>query len=170
VGVVLLALPQIPLTLGNAVIAITEENNKHFPQCPVNENKVALSTGIMNLFSGFTGGIPMCHGAGGMAGHIAFGARTGGSVVILGAILLSLALFFSSSVDALFQLFPAPLLGVVLFITGMQLAAGSSVLPAAKGDRSVALVCAALCIWNVALGFLAGIALHHLVRRGWVRL
>ncbi|HSQ71325.1 MAG TPA: putative sulfate/molybdate transporter [Rubrivivax sp.] len=26
------------------------------------------------------GAVPMCHGAGGMAGHVAFGARTGGSV------------------------------------------------------------------------------------------
>lgn len=170
VGVVLLALPQIPLTLGNAVIAITDENNRLFPQCRVTEGKVAVSTGIMNMFSGAVGGVPMCHGAGGMAAHLAFGARTGGSVVILGGILLALALFFSSSVDALFQLFPAAVLGVVLFLTGMQLAAGSSVLPAGRGDRIVVLVCAALCIWNVAVGFLAGIALHHVNKRGLLKL
>lgn len=170
VGVVLLALPQIPLTLGNAVIAITDENNRLFPQCPVTEGKVAISTGIMNMFSGAVGGVPMCHGAGGMAAHLAFGARTGGSVVILGGILLALALFFSSSVDALFQLFPTAVLGVVLFLTGVQLAAGSSVLPAGRGDRIVVLVCAALCLWNVAAGFLVGIALHHLNKRGLLRL
>lgn len=170
VGLVLLALPQVPLTLGNAVIAITEENNKYFPQRRVTEGKVAVSTGLMNLFSGAIGGVPMCHGAGGMAGHRAFGARTGGSVVILGCILLALALFFSGSVHTLFQLFPPAVLGVVLFITGMQLAAGSSTLPAQRGDRIVALACAALCIWNVALGFVAGVALHCLSRRGWLRL
>ncbi|MFN9470586.1 putative sulfate/molybdate transporter [Acidovorax sp.] len=170
VGVVLLALPQIPLTLGNAVIAITDENNRLFPQRPVTEGRVAISTGIMNLFSGAVGGIPMCHGAGGMAAHVAFGAKTGGSVVILGGVLLALALFFSQSVEALFQLLPAAVLGVVLFLTGVRLAAGSSVLPAGRGDRIVVLVCAAACMWNVAAGFLIGIALHHLNARGMLKL
>ena len=170
VGVVLLALPQVPLTLGNAVIAIADENNRLFPQCPVSEGKVAVSTGIMNMFSGVVGGIPMCHGAGGMAAHVAFGARTGGSVVILGGLLLGLALFFSHSVDALFQLFPTAVLGVVLFLTGVQLAAGSSVLPAGRGDRIVVLVCAALCMWNVAAGFLLGIALDRLNKANFLKL
>lgn len=89
-GMVLLALPQIPMTLGNAVIAITLENNRLFPQRPVTEGRVAVSTGLMNLFSGAVGGVPMCHGAGGMAAHLAFGARRGGSVVILGTVLFVL--------------------------------------------------------------------------------
>lgn len=169
VGVVLLALPQIPLTLGNAVIAITDENNRLFPQSRVTEGRVAVSTGIMNLFSGTIGGVPMCHGAGGMAAHRAFGARTGGALVILGAVLLVLALCFSQSVEALFQLFPTAVLGVILFLTGVQLAVGSSVLPPDRGDRVVAIVCAALCVGNVAVGFVAGIVLHHINRRGWLR-
>ncbi|MDO8773841.1 MAG: putative sulfate/molybdate transporter [Burkholderiaceae bacterium] len=170
VGVVLLALPQIPLTLGNAVIAVTDENNRLFPHGSVTESRVAVSTGVMNLFSGTVGGVPMCHGAGGMAAHIAFGARTGGSVVILGGMLLALALFFSHSVEALYQLFPTAVLGVVLFLAGVQLAVGSSVLPAGRGDRVVVLVCAALCMWNVAAGFLMGILLHHLNLRGLLKL
>lgn len=170
VGVVLLALPQIPLTLGNAVIAVTDENNRLFPHRSVTESRVAVSTGVMNLFSGTVGGVPMCHGAGGMAAHIAFGARTGGSIVILGGMLLALALFFSHSVEALFQLFPTAVLGVVLFLAGVQLAVGSSVLPAGRGDRVVVLVCAALCMWNVAAGFLMGILLHHLNLRGLLKL
>ena len=85
VGLVLLALPQVPLTLGNAVIAIRQENNRLFPHRPVTEDGVAVSTGLMNLLGSAVGGIPMCHGAGGMASHVAFGARTGGSVVILGS-------------------------------------------------------------------------------------
>lgn len=170
VGVVLLALPQIPLTLGNAVIAVTDENNRLFPHRPVTESRVAVSTGLMNVFSGAIGGVPMCHGAGGMAAHIAFGARTGGSVVILGGFLLLLALFFSNTVDALFQLFPAAVLGVILFLAGLQLAIGSSVLPAERRDRVVVLACAGLCLWNVGAGFVVGIALHHLGRRGWLKL
>lgn len=170
VGVVLLALPQVPLTLGNAVIAVTDENNRLFPDRTVTESKVAVSTGLMNLFSGAAGGIPMCHGAGGMAAHVAFGARTGGSVVILGGLLLTLALFFSNSVEVLFQLFPAAVLGVVLFVAGIQLAAGTGALPASRNDRIVVLVCAALCIWNVGVGFVVGLALAVLSRRGLLHL
>ncbi|MDX3905513.1 MAG: putative sulfate/molybdate transporter [Pigmentiphaga sp.] len=169
VGVFLLALPQLPLTLGNAVIAIKEENNRLFPGRPVAENGLAVSTGIMNIFSSIVGGVPMCHGAGGMAGHVAFGARTGGALVILGVILLVLALFFSAGVELLFQLFPLPILGVILFLTGAQLALGSSILPTDRNQRLIALLTAALCMWNVAAGFVLGLALHQMARRGWIR-
>jgi MFS superfamily sulfate permease-like transporter len=167
VGAVLLALPQIPLTLGNAIIAIKEENNRLFPHRPVSEGGVAVSTGIMNLFSATVGGVPMCHGAGGMAGHIAFGARTGGAVVILGGLLLVMATFFSGSVEVLFKLLPTAVLGVILFLTGAQLALGSSTFPADRGGRTVLLVTAAFCMWNVAIGFVVGVTLHHLHRKGW---
>ncbi|MGY6270931.1 putative sulfate/molybdate transporter [Achromobacter denitrificans] len=170
VAVVMLALPQIPLTLGNAILAISHENNRLFPERPVTESGIAFSTGLMNLFSGMSGGVPMCHGAGGMAGHVAFGARTGGSVVILGGLLLVLALFFSGAVVTLFELFPPAVLGVLLFITGLQLAAGNGRLPEARDERMVVMAGAAVCIWNVAAGFLLACALHYAMRRGWLRL
>lgn len=170
VAIVLLSLPQIPLTLGNAILAITRENNRLFPGRPVTEGGMALSTGLMNLFSGACGGVPMCHGAGGMAGHVAFGARTGGSLVILGGLLLVLALFFSHTVTTLFQLFPPSVLGVLLFITGLQLAVGNGGLPEARHERAVVLACAAICIWNVAAGFVLGCVLHYAAKRGWLRL
>lgn len=170
VGAVLLALPQIPLTLGNAIIAIREENNRLFPHRPVTEKGVSISTGFMNLFSATVGGVPMCHGAGGMAGHIAFGARTGGAVVILGGVLLVLAFFFSDSVDVLFKLFPTAVLGVILFLTGAQLALGSSAFPAERSGRVVVLLTAAVCMWNVGAGFVLGIALHYLQQAGRLRM
>src|SRR4029077_20892666 len=114
----LLALPQLPLTLGNAVIAIHEENNRLFPDRPVTENRIATSTGAMNLVSAALGGVPMCHGAGGMAGHVAFGARTGGAPIILGGVLLWRAFFFSGWIQLVFELFARPVLGVILFLTG----------------------------------------------------
>lgn len=167
-GALLLSVPQIPLTLGNAVIATKEENNRLFPHRPLSEGRIALSTGIMNLFSAVVGGVPMCHGAGGMAGHIAFGARTGGAIVILGSLLLVLAFFFSGSVEMLFGLLPVAVLGVILFLTGAQLALGKSEFPAQRGERLVVLLTAALCVWNVGAGFVAGMALHHMHRRGWL--
>ena len=169
-GLVFLALPQLPLTLGNAIIATAEENNRLFPDRPVEENKLSSSTGLLNLASAAVGGIPMCHGAGGMAGHVAFGARTGGATIILGVILLTLALFFSSSVQTLFGVLPKAILGVILFLTGAQLALGSCDFSKNKGERFVTLVTAAFCIWNVGLGFLVGLAGAFLNKRGLLKL
>ena len=169
-GLVFLALPQLPLTLGNAIMATADENNRLFPDRAVNENKLSTSTGVLNLFGASVGGIPMCHGAGGMAGHAAFGARTGGATVILGVILLILALFFSGSVHTLFGVLPKAILGVILFLTGAQLALGSCDFSKNKGERFVTLVTAAFCIWNVGLGFLVGIVGAYLNKRGLLKL
>ncbi len=169
-GFILLALPQLPLTFGNAYIAITEENNRLFPDRPVNPRSVAFSTGLMNFGSSLIGGIPMCHGAGGMAGHVQFGARTGGSSIILGSILLCAGLFLSSSIDTIFRIFPQNVLGVILFMAGLQLALGSRDPGAEKTDRFVVLATAAFAIWNVGIAVLVGILVHQGARRGWIRL
>jgi MFS superfamily sulfate permease-like transporter len=169
-GVAFLALPQLPLTFGNAILAIKEENNRLFPNRPVSERTVSLSTGVMNLLGSAIGGVPMCHGAGGMAGHTRFGARTGGAVVILGTILCAVALFLSGSVATLLKLFPLPVLGVVLFLTGAQLALGSCDFSKQKHERFATLVTAGCAVWNVGLGFALGWLLLAALRRGWVRL
>ncbi len=169
-GFVLLALPQLPLTFGNAFIAITEENNRLFPDRPVTERSVAFSTGVMNLGSSLIGGIPMCHGAGGMAGHVQFGARTGGSSIILGSVLLGAGLFLSASIDTVFRLFPQNVLGVILFMAGLQLALGSRDSGAEKADRLVVLATAAFAIWNVGAAVLFGILAHQASQRGWLRI
>jgi MFS superfamily sulfate permease-like transporter len=78
----------------------------------------------MNCMSAVFGGVPMCHGAGGMAGHVAFGARTGGAPIILGTILLLLAIGFSGSINIVFAVLPGAVLGAILFLTGVQLALG----------------------------------------------
>jgi MFS superfamily sulfate permease-like transporter len=168
-GFVLLALPQLPLTFGNALISITDENNRLFPDRPVTERKVALSTGLMNLWSSAVGGIPMCHGAGGMAGHVKFGARTGGASIILGTMLLLTGLFVSDSVGTIFRLFPTPVLGVILFLAGIELAKGSRQALSEKAERFLILTTAAFAIWNagaaVAYGAIASLAR----KRGWIR-
>jgi MFS superfamily sulfate permease-like transporter len=169
-GLILLSLPQLPLTFGNAYLSITEENNRLFPDRAVTERSVAFSTGLMNLGSSLVGGIPMCHGAGGMAGHVQFGARTGGSSIILGSILLCAGLFLSSSIGTVFKMFPQSVLGVILFMAGLQLALGSRDAGAEKADRFVVLATAAFAIWNVGLAVLFGILVHHASRRGWLRI
>jgi MFS superfamily sulfate permease-like transporter len=170
IGTLFLALPQLPLTLGNALIAICEENNRLFPDRPVTERSVATSTGLMNLAGSAVGGVPMCHGAGGMAGHVAFGARTGGAPIILGVVLLCLAFGFSSSIAAIFNVFPKAVLGVILFLTGSQLALGSCDFSKDKGERFITLATAAFAMWNIGLAFVVGICLAFLARRGQLRL
>jgi MFS superfamily sulfate permease-like transporter len=170
VGTVLFTLPQIPLTLGNAVIAIVAENNELFPDRKVTEKKIAVSQGIMNLVSPLFGGIPMCHGAGGMAGHVRFGAKTGGALVILGSILILVALFFSDSVSIIFKIFPDPILGVILFFAGSELAVVARDIGDKKPDVYVMLIVAAFAMWNMGVAFLVGVILDNSLRRGWIKI
>jgi len=169
-GSLLFTLPQIPLTLGNAVIAIVAENNELFPDRKVSEKKIAISQGIMNLISPLFGGIPMCHGAGGMAGHVRFGAKTGGALVILGAILILIALFFSDSVAFIFQIFPNAILGVILFFAGSELAIVVKDIGDKKTDFYVMLIVAAVAMWNMGVAFLVGVLLDNSLRRGWIKI
>jgi predicted benzoate:H+ symporter BenE len=169
-GTLLFTIPQIPLTLGNAVIAITAENNELFPDRPVTEKKIAISQGIMNLVAPFYGGIPMCHGAGGMAGHVRFGARTGGALVILGTMLILIALFFSDSVSIIFKIFPNAILGVILFFAGSELAIVVKDIGDKKQDFYVMLLVAAVAMWNMGAAFLAGVIMDNALRRKWLKI
>lgn len=170
VGALFLALPQLPLTFGNALISITEENNHLFPDRPVTEKQVAFSTGLLNLWSSALGGIPMCHGAGGMAGHVQFGARTGGASIMLGTVLLAVGLFLGDSVAVLFRLFPTTVLGVILFLAGVQLTLGSKETGHDKVDRFVILTTAAFAVINVGIAVLFGVLSYHASKRGWLKL
>jgi len=169
-GIFILAIPQIPLTLGNTVVAATSENNRLFPDRTVSERKVAISTGIMNLISPIFGGVPTCHGSGGIAGHVRFGARTGGAVVIFGGFLLLLGLFFGNSVLFLFSMIPPSVLGVILFFVGLELAMTARDVGPEKTDYYVLLITAGFSLWNVGIGFLAGLIMQELVKRKWLRL
>lgn len=169
-GLFLLALPQLPLTFGNAFLSVTAENNKLFPDRPVSQKSVALSTAAMNIGSSMVGGIPMCHGAGGMAGHVMFGARTGGSSIILGVILLLLGLFFSDSIITILSIFPVFVLGIILFFAGLQLALSSKDESAERVDRFIVLATAGVAIWNIGVAILFGIVIHYANKRGWIKL
>ena len=105
-----------------------------------------------------------------MAGHVQFGARTGGALIILGIVLLITALLFSNSVATLFRLFPPVVLGVILFLTGAQLALTAGDMPESRGERFVAVITAALAIWNVGIAFVAGVAASWLLKKNLLRL
>jgi MFS superfamily sulfate permease-like transporter len=101
-----------------------------------------------------------------MAGHVRFGARTGGSLVMLGVIMMVLALFFSSSLGLLFQIFPQTVLGVILFFAGAELAITTRDIGTRKDDVYVMLVVAGFAMWNMGAAFLAGVLLHQALQRG----
>ncbi len=120
-GFVLLALPQLPLSLGNSILATKQTAADFFPEKKLSVEKIGLTYSAMNLISPFLSGVPVCHGSGGMAGHYAFGGRTGGSVIIYGALYLALGLFFAPGFERVVKLFPLPILGVILFFEGLSL-------------------------------------------------
>ena len=168
-GALVLGIPQVPLTLGNAVLGTVAEHNELFPHRPVTVKTIALDHGLINIVSFIMGGIPVCHGAGGMAGHVRFGARSGGALVILGVILLGLGLFFSQSVSLLFNLIPAAILGVILFFAGLELASIVWDIGTRKEDIYVLLVTAGIAIFNMGIAFVAGLALYYALRRKVVK-
>ena len=169
-GVLVLAIPQAALTLSNAVLATAEEHNALFQRRPVSVRLLAVDHGLMNLIAAPLGGVPMCRGAGGMAGHVRFGARTGGALVMLGLVLLVVAILLSDSVATLFRLFPLPVLGVVLFFGGMELAASINGESASRADRTVMVVTAGVALWNMGAAYIAGLILYHAATRRLVRL
>ena len=119
-----LVLPQIPMTIGNAIISNTDIMHEYFGARAqrATYRSVANSQGLADIVSYFLGGIPMCHGAGGLAAHYRFGARTAGANLIIGGIFLFLALIFGENMVAILKLLPLSLLGVLLVFAGVQLA------------------------------------------------
>ncbi len=168
-GVLLLGLPQVPLTLSNAILGMAAENNAHFPERKVTPKVLCVGHGVMNLVSAIIGGVPICHGAGGMAGYLRFGARTGGALVIMGLILLILGLFLSGSAVDLFQIFPRPILGVILFFAGVELTMVIKDIKLKAPNLFVLIVTGGLAMWNIGIAYVAGLMLYHGLQRRWFK-
>jgi xanthine/uracil/vitamin C permease (AzgA family) len=167
-GFVVLALPQLPLSLGNSVLATRQIAADLFPQKPIAVRKISLTYSLMNLINPFFGGVPTCHGSGGLAGHYAFGARTGGSVIIYGSIYLILGLFFSQGFQMAIQIFPKPILGVILAFEGLVLMRLVRDMAASKADFAVVLLVGLMCVglpYGYVLGLVVGTAVAYLLRR-----
>lgn len=120
-GFVLLAIPQIPLSLGNSVLATRQIAKDLFPERGITVRKLGLTYAAMNLVNPWLGGVPTCHGSGGLVGHYTFGARTGGSLVIYGSIFLVIGLFFAAGFQQVVEVFPLPVLGVLLLFEALAL-------------------------------------------------
>lgn len=167
-GLLLLALPQLPLSLSNSVIATRQTVSDFFPERAFTLKKIGLTYSAMNLLLPFFSGIPNCHGAGGLAGHYAFGARTGGSVVIYGSMYLILGLFFSQTLTEMIKVFPLPILGVILLFESLSL---MSLMRDIAGSRRELMVCLLVALLAVGLpqgyviGLLVGTAVWYFARQ-----
>jgi MFS superfamily sulfate permease-like transporter len=157
-GFLILALPQIPLSIGNSILASDQLAKDLYPEKKITVSKIAFTYSLMNIISPFFSGIPVCHGSGGMAGHHSFGARTGGSVLIYGVFFLILGLFFSHSFDQIVKIFPMQILGVILFFEAITLVFLVRDIQTKKSDFYIALV-VALIACGLPYGFLISIIL-----------
>ena len=170
-GFLVLALPQIPLSLANSILATRQIAEDFFPERRITVRGISLTYAAMNLLNPFGSGVPTCHGSGGMAGHYAFGGRTGGSVIIYGALYLTLGLFFSRGFDRVVQVFPMPILGVLLLFEALTLIVLVKDLYAVPAEFFVA-VLVGLVAANVPYGYLVGLIVGTLilvaVRKGFV--
>jgi hypothetical protein len=151
----LLVLPQVPLSLSNSVIATQRTVADLFPERPVTLRGIGRTYGVINLLSPWLGGIPMCHGCGGLAGYYALGARTGGSVVIYGSLYLVVGALFSGAFEEVLRAFPAPVLGAVLLVEAGVLLLLLREVPRTPLALGLAGAVALVCVF-VPQGYLTG--------------
>lgn len=156
---VLLVIPQLPLTFGNAVVAVNDLAHEYFGEraAAVTPSRVCLSAGIGNAASAAMGGMPMCHGAGGLTAHVRLGARTATMNIALGSSLLLLGLFFAAQIPAILGLLPVSVLGAFLAYAGLRHAWLVSDLRGAQ--LAIAVVAGGVGAWYGNLAITAAIAL-----------
>jgi len=168
----LLTLPQIPLSLGNSIYATKQIVDDLYPDKPLTVKKIGLTYSIMNISCSLLGGIPVCHGSGGLAGHYTFGGRTGGSVVIYGLMYIILGLVFSTNFIETIQIFPKPILGTILVIEGMSLMVLVKDIITDKKLFFIAIM-VALIANGVQYGYfvaaVVGISVYHLINKVFLK-
>lgn len=159
-----LTIPQLPLTLGNAVVATCDAAAKYFPEATnkVTPRRLCASLAFANLTAGWLGGMPMCHGSGGLTAHYKLGARTWRSNVIIGAFLLASAVALGGDAVPLFKAFPKPLLSALLAYVGIQHSLLARGLSGAAALTAVVVGAVGAVTGNLLIGMVAGTVVHWL--------
>jgi len=164
-GFLLLAVPQIPLSLSNSMLATRQVIHDLYPERNITLKQIGLTYAAMNLVAPLAGGIPVCHGAGGMVGHYTFGGRTGGSVVLYGLFYVLLGLFFGNAFDEVVKAFPLPVLGTILLFEGLALIKLLRDLTGNEKEFGLALLVGLLAFglpYGFALALATGLALYYI--------
>ncbi len=159
-----LVLPQVPLTFANSCIATSDAARTYFGEqaSRVRPGRLASTLGLANLFSGAISGMPVCHGAGGLTAHRAFGARTAGAPLVLGVTLVILAVGLGAGLAAQLAAFPLPVLAGMLAAAGLLHIGLLRDLKGAR-DGAVALLVGAVGFQvNLAVAVALGLALWWL--------
>jgi SulP family sulfate permease len=161
-----LVLPQIPMTLGNAVIAYADLSKDYFGDRSrkVTYKSACVSMALANLVSSTIGGMPLCHGAGGLAAHYRFGARTAGSNLIIGIIFVILAVVLGDDSLAVIYLLPLSVLGILLLFAGCQLSMTIMDLENRKDFFVVLFMLGITLAANLAASFLVGIVVAWMLK------
>ncbi len=169
-ALLVLVLPQLPMTLGNAVIANVDLSRQYFGEAAKRATYKAncITMALANFFSFLVGGMPLCHGAGGLAAHYRFGARTPGSNVIIGGVFLVLAVLFGVHIMGILYLIPMAVLGVLLIFAGSQLAMTIMDVSRRKDFFVVFIIVGITLATNLAAGFIAGILVAYILK--WEKL
>ncbi len=164
-----LLLPQIPLTLANSIAATSDAARACYGDRAdrVTPRGLAATLGLGNLVAGLIGGMPLCHGSGGVTAHYRFGARSGGANIVIGAAFVVVALFFGRSVADASRLLPPAVLGALLVYVGVQHARLARDIAGSPREVAVAagIALVTLATGNLAAAFAAGIALDRAIRR-----
>ena len=164
-GFVLLALPQIPLSLGNSIYATADVARKYFGEKAdrVTERNLMLTMAASDAMTAALGGVPVCHGSGGLTAHYRLGARTGGAPLMIGGIFLALGLLGSQASLQIIQVIPFPILGILLAYVGLQHMLLARDLRGVQ-DWVIALMVLVLSILtsNLAIGFVSAAVAFHI--------
>ena len=161
---------QVPLTITNATIATSSLIKTYWPERTVSEKQLSWNQGIMNLTLPFFGGMPMCHGAGGLAGQYYFGARTGGTNIIEGLIEICMGLFLAGSIAGLFAVFPTAIIGAMMLLVGVELIKFARDVRFNEDFLPMVVTVTVSLVTNMAYGFLAGLVAHYLAHYVFLRL
>lgn len=167
-------LPQIALTVTNAVIITAALARSLFPDRPggVTEKRLCLTSGAANLLLAPFGALPMCHGAGGLQAHYRFGARTGAAPLLLGAAFLVLALFFAEAAVNLLAMIPLAAVGAFLVLAGAELAISRRLFDARPDCwPAIALTALGTLVFDAAVGLAVGCTIEfgRSLARGFFR-
>lgn len=161
-GFLILTIPQIPLSIGNSILATNQIANDWYPKRTVTIRKISYTYSLINLINPFFSGIPTCHGSGGIVGHHTFGGRTGGSVIIYGCLYIFLGLFLSQGFDTLVHIFPLPILGILLLFESLGLMLLVQDVTDSKSSFMIALL-VGLISGGIRYGFVIGLIVGTLI-------
>jgi MFS superfamily sulfate permease-like transporter len=131
--------------------------------------RLSVTSGLANLLLTPFGALPMCHGAGGLAAHYRFGARSGMAPLVLGLILLVFALLPGGLGVAILTAIPMAGLGALLLMASGELALTKRLFDCKPSCWPVIAATAGVTVWaDPFWGLLAGSG-AELVRLGIVR-